>query len=123
MAGRSGAFGTNAVGGYVYRFDPITGDFRHLHDFVGTDGAMPTGPLFQASDGFFYGTTNQGGPWNAGVVYKVDVLGNFVLLHSLSILFPGEGSEPKGGVMPGAMGEPASALLVVAHSVRHGVDR
>jgi uncharacterized repeat protein (TIGR03803 family) len=99
-----GEFGTNAIGGYVYRFDPVTGDFRHLHDFVGSDGAFPTGPLFQGSDGFFYGTTNQGGLWNAGVVYKVDALGNFVLLHSLSPLFPGEGSQPKGGVIQASNG-------------------
>ena len=99
-----GAFGTSAVGGYIYRFDPVTGDFRHLHDFVGSDGAIPTGPLFQAGDGFFYGTTNQGGLWNSGVVYKVDVLGHFVLLHSLSPLFPGEGSEPKGGVIQASDG-------------------
>jgi uncharacterized repeat protein (TIGR03803 family) len=102
--GALGAFGTSAVGGYIYRFDPITGDFRHLHDFVGTDGARPTGPLFQAADGFFYGTTNQGGLWNSGVIYKVDVLGHFVLLHSLSPFYPGEGSEPKGGVIQASDG-------------------
>ena len=99
-----GAYGTTAIGGYVYRFDPITGDFRHLHDFVGSDGAIPTGPLFQAGDGFFYGTTNQGGLWNSGVIYKVDVLGHFVLLHSLSPFYPGEGSEPKGGVIQASDG-------------------
>src|SRR5215204_4220584 len=102
--GALGAYGTNAVGGYVYRFDPITGDFRRLHDFVGSDGAVPTGPLFQADDGFFYGTTNQGGLWNSGVIYKVDVLGHFVLLHSLSPFYPGEGSEPKGGVIQASDG-------------------
>jgi uncharacterized repeat protein (TIGR03803 family) len=102
--GALGAFGTSAVGGYIYRFDPITGDFRHLHDFVGSDGAVPTGPLFQAGDGFFYGTTNQGGLWNSGVIYKVDVLGRFVLLHSLSPSYPGEGSEPKGGVIQASDG-------------------
>jgi len=99
-----GAYGTSAVGGYVYRFDPISGDLRHLHDFVGSDGAIPTGPLFQARDGFFYGTTNQGGPWNSGVIYKVDVLGHFELLHSLSPFYPGEGSEPKGGVIQASDG-------------------
>jgi len=99
-----GAYGTNAVGGYVYRFDPITGGFRRLHDFVGSDGAVPTGPLFQAGDGFFYGTTNQGGLWNSGVIYKVDLLGHFVLLHSLSPFYPGEGSEPKGGVIQASDG-------------------
>jgi uncharacterized repeat protein (TIGR03803 family) len=102
--GALGAFGTSAIGGYIYRFDPITGDFRHLHDFVGSDGAIPTGPLCQAADGFFYGTANQGGLWNSGVVYKVDALGHFVLLHSLSPLYPGEGSEPKGGVIQASDG-------------------
>jgi uncharacterized repeat protein (TIGR03803 family) len=28
--GALGEFGTTAVGGYIYRFDPFTGDFRHL---------------------------------------------------------------------------------------------
>ncbi len=102
--GALGAYGTNAVGGYVYRFDPTTGDFRRLHDFVNSDGRTPTGPLFQAGDGFFYGTTNQGGLWNSGVVYKVDALGNFVLLHSLSPLWPGEGSESKSGVIQASDG-------------------
>jgi uncharacterized repeat protein (TIGR03803 family) len=102
--GALGAFGTSAVGGYIYRFDPITGAFRHLHDFVGSDGAVPTGPLFQAADGFFYGTTNQGGLWNTGAIFKVDVLGNFVLLHSLSPFYPGEGWQPKGGVIQASDG-------------------
>jgi uncharacterized repeat protein (TIGR03803 family) len=102
--GALGAYGTSAVGGYVYRFDPVTREFRRLHDFVGSDGAIPTGPLFQAGDGFFYGTTNQGGLWNSGVIYKVDVLGHFVLLHSLSPFYPGEGSEPKGGVIQASDG-------------------
>jgi uncharacterized repeat protein (TIGR03803 family) len=95
----SGGVGTQGhFPGYVYRLDPTTGDFRHLHDFVISDGFSPSGPLFQGSDGFFYGTTNEGGPWNSGVVYKVNAAGTFVLLHSLSPFYPGEGSEPKGGV-------------------------
>jgi uncharacterized repeat protein (TIGR03803 family) len=102
--GALGAFGTSAIGGYIYRFDPVTGDFRHLHDFVGSDGAIPTGSLFQAGDGFFYGTTNQGGTWNTGVIYKVNVAGDFVLLHSLDLFWPGEGSEPKGGVIQASDG-------------------
>jgi uncharacterized repeat protein (TIGR03803 family) len=90
--------------GYVYRLDPVTGGFRHLHDFAIGDGENPSGPLFQAADGFFYGTTNEGGQWNSGVVYKVNAVGNFVLLHSLSPLWPGEGSEPKGGVIQAGNG-------------------
>ncbi len=99
--------GVGAAGhfpGYVYRLDPATGAFRHVHDFVIGDGENPTGPLFQAADGFFYGTTNEGGSWNTGVVYKVDALGNFALLHSLSPFYPGEGSEPKSGVIQASNG-------------------
>jgi uncharacterized repeat protein (TIGR03803 family) len=87
----SGGVGTlGHAPGFVYRLDPVTGDFRHLHDFAISDGENPTGLLFQAGDGFFYGTTNEGGPWNTGGVYKVDAKGSFVLLHSLSPFFPGE---------------------------------
>ncbi|MFL6015265.1 MAG: choice-of-anchor tandem repeat GloVer-containing protein [Gaiellaceae bacterium] len=101
----SGGVGTSGhFPGYVYRLDPLTGAFRHVHDFVISDGENPTGPLFQAVDGFFYGTTNQGGPWNSGVVYRVDALGNFALVHSLSPFWPGEGSEPKGGVIQASNG-------------------
>lgn len=103
----SAAGGVPSLGvypGFVYRFDPVTGDFRHLHDFAYSDGKDPTGPLFQAADGFFYGTTNEGGPWNSGVIYKVDSLGHFALLHSLSPFYPGEGAEPKGGVIQASDG-------------------
>jgi uncharacterized repeat protein (TIGR03803 family) len=108
VQGADGALYGGALGGvgwgFVYRFDLVTSEFRHLHDFVSSDGRWPTGPLFQGSDGFFYGTTREGGPWNSGVIYKVDALGNFVLLHGLSPLFPGEGSQPKGGVIQASDG-------------------
>jgi uncharacterized repeat protein (TIGR03803 family) len=108
VQGADGALYGTALGGvgfgFVYRFDPITGVLRHLHDFVSSDGKFPAGPLFQGRDQSFYGTTRQGGQWNSGVVYKVDALGNFVLLHSLSPLYPGEGSEMKGGVIQASDG-------------------
>jgi uncharacterized repeat protein (TIGR03803 family) len=114
MQGADGALYGAAIGGtegmegvpagLVYRFDPVTRTLRHLHVFVPSEGAFPTGRLFQAADGFFYGTTNQGGPWNSGVIYKVDVLGTFAVLHALSPFFPGEGSEPKGGVIQASDG-------------------
>jgi uncharacterized repeat protein (TIGR03803 family) len=115
MQGRDGALYGTAVGGetlyarlpgVVYRFDPATGEYRLLHTFVlrdgiYADGKNPTGKLFQANDGFFYGTTAQGGPWNAGVVYKVDAAGNFALVHAFDA---NEGSGPKAGVFQASDG-------------------
>ena len=104
MQGSDGALYGTAVGGemlyarlpgVVYRFDPVTRDYRILHTFVISDGRDPTGKLFQANDGFFYGTTNQGGPWNSGVVYKVDAAGAFAVVHAFDV---NEGSQPKAGV-------------------------
>jgi uncharacterized repeat protein (TIGR03803 family) len=108
--GLDGALYGTAVGGsslyarfpgIVYRFDPATGDYRILHTFVISDGRDPTGKLFQARDGFFYGTTNQGGPWNAGVVYKVNAAGDFAIVHPFNT---NEGSEPKAGVFQASDG-------------------
>ncbi len=91
----------NVSGGFVYRFDPATGDFRHLHDFALSDGRDPTGPLVQGTDGFFYGTTFRGGPNNTGVVYKVDATGAFGLLHVLDV---NEGWQPNGGLIQASDG-------------------
>ena len=110
MQGLDGALYGTAVGGsslyarfpgIVYRFDPATRDYRILHTFVINDGRGPTGKLFQAPDGFFYGTTNQGGPWNSGVVYKVNAAGDFAIVHAFNT---NEGSEPKGGVFQASDG-------------------
>lgn len=110
MQGADGALYGTAVGGsslyarfpgIVYRFDPATGAYRILHTFVISDGRDPTGKLFQAGDGFFYGTTNQGGPWNSGVVYKVNASGNFAIVHAFDT---SEGSQAKAGVFQASDG-------------------
>ncbi len=67
----------------VYRFDPATRAYKILHTFVISDGRDPTGKLFQAANGFFYGTTNEGGAWNAGVVYRVTAAGAFAIVPHL----------------------------------------
>ncbi len=45
-----------------------------LHTFDGGDGASPYGGLVQAPNGFFYGTTQQGGAHNYGTVYRLGVV-------------------------------------------------
>jgi uncharacterized repeat protein (TIGR03803 family) len=42
-----------------------------LYRFTGADGANPYAGVIRDPAGNFYGTTYQGGPANAGVVYKL----------------------------------------------------
>jgi uncharacterized repeat protein (TIGR03803 family) len=74
------------------------------------DGVYPSGPLVQASDGNFYGTTGQGGFCvfsyysGCGVLFKLDSVGNFSVVHTFGN--PPDGVSPSGAliqVMNGAL--------------------
>lgn len=76
--------------------------FKTLYTFTGgADGRLPSGGLVQDAAGNLYGMTIRGGmtsttwPAGAGVVYKLDTLGNFKVLYT----FTGgaDGSHPLGG--------------------------
>jgi uncharacterized repeat protein (TIGR03803 family) len=70
-----------------------------LHNFGGTQkGANPSASLIRDSAGGLYGTTDDGGPAGAGVVYKVDAAGQETVLYS----FTGgaDGGHPFAGVIP-----------------------
>jgi uncharacterized repeat protein (TIGR03803 family) len=56
--------------GTVFKIDPNTGAETIVHSFSGTDGANPTGDLYIRS-GNIYGTTQDGGASNAGVVFRL----------------------------------------------------
>ena len=60
--------------------------FEVLHSFVGGtgDGANAFSGLIQGSDGFFYGTTQRGGAFNAGTVYRMTSSGTVTILHSFT---------------------------------------
>ena len=63
--------------GTIFSVTP-TGVLSILHNFEETDGAMPYGGLFQATDGNLYGTTFVGGT-GQGTIYRLDMgLGPFV---------------------------------------------
>ncbi len=67
----------------------------------GNGGKFPVGPLVQASDGNFYGTTSEGGSQNLGTIFKMNKDGKQVtVLHS----FRGgiaDGEFPVGGLVQG----------------------
>ena len=76
-----------------------------LYNFTpSVDGVIPTGPVV-GSDGSVYGTTQQGGQNNKGVVFKL-VPQNGSWSQSVLYNFPGGkgGAEPFGGLVFGKDG-------------------
>jgi uncharacterized repeat protein (TIGR03803 family) len=79
---------TNSAGvavstGTIFRLEP-DGTFQTMHAFTGPDGRLPVAGLIQASDGYLYGTTLQGGTLNRGVIFRIDLDGNFTLLANVA---------------------------------------
>lgn len=86
---KGGAYGN----GTVYRITS-GGMLTTLYSFGSQagDGAEPIVPLIQATDGNFYGTTQEGGTNNLGTIFKITPGGTLTTLYS----FPGyiDGSSP-----------------------------
>lgn len=92
--------------GTVFKITPA-GVLTTLHSFIGTDGAAPEGPLIQATNGNFYGTTYAGGdlscgaPDGCGTVFEITPSGKLTTVYS----FDGtEGSYPFAGLVQAANG-------------------
>ena len=71
-----GGVGCNYFGcGTVFRITP-TGVLTTLYSFCQltncSDGEIPTAGLLQATDGVFYGTTQQGGQNNDGTIFSLN---------------------------------------------------
>ncbi|MGA7379572.1 MAG: choice-of-anchor tandem repeat GloVer-containing protein, partial [Terriglobales bacterium] len=79
------------------------GVFAVVHSFDSTDGAAPFAPPIQASDGNFYGTTtSEGGPSNAGTVFKMTPDGVLTTLYGFKA---GDGSSPLGTLIQATNGD------------------
>lgn len=94
-----GGGGTNG-GGTIFKITPA-GRLLSIHTFCSqancADGLSPSSGLLRASDGFYYGTTCNGGAFNNGTVYKISATGAFTSLHSFNGF--GDGSCPFGALM------------------------
>lgn len=77
--------------------------FVVLHSFTGggADGTQPHDGLLQASDGNFYGTTEQGGSGSIGTIFEMNRTGGFSLLHSFG---QSDGRIPSAALIQGADG-------------------
>lgn len=70
----------------------------------GQGGANPVGPVVQASDGNFYGTTSQGGSIGYGSVFKLSRNGVISILYSFKGS-PSDGSSPFAGLVQATDGK------------------
>jgi uncharacterized repeat protein (TIGR03803 family) len=69
----------------------------------GTDGSNPNGRLVQESDGYFYGTTTQGGTNNGwGTIFKISSTGTLTTLFTFHDA--GRGGSPESDLVHGADG-------------------
>ncbi len=98
--------------GTVYKVT-ASGTLTTLHAFAGhpNDGCEPYGPLVQATDGNFYGTTNYGGTSNncgifgCGTVFKITTGGTVTILYSFCTQSGClDGSSPQAGLVQGSDG-------------------
>jgi uncharacterized repeat protein (TIGR03803 family) len=72
-----------------------------LVDFNGANGATPWGPLVQANDGNFYGTTKSGGASGSGTIFRMTASGALTSLFSFNGT---NGAYPYAGLVQGIDG-------------------
>jgi len=88
--------------GTVFRISP-TGALTTLNSFTNYyDGTGPQAGLVQGSDGYFYGTTQDGGPNAFGTVFRLSTQGTLTSLYSFAGVSDGIG--PSAGVVQGSDG-------------------
>jgi uncharacterized repeat protein (TIGR03803 family) len=94
----SGNYGSNGYGA-VFKVTP-GGTLTTLHAFCFpcTDGYAPTGGLVQATNGYLYGTTDYGGAYSSGTIFKVTPSGALTTIYS----FCAEGYPCMDGESPTA---------------------
>jgi uncharacterized repeat protein (TIGR03803 family) len=84
LYGTTWGYGYNNLNqGTVFKIS-LTGTLTTLHSFQLTDGALPFAPVYQAKDGNFYGTTEEGGTFNYGTVFSMTPSGAVTTLHSFA---------------------------------------
>jgi uncharacterized repeat protein (TIGR03803 family) len=82
--GPSGNCRNSLIGcGALFKMEKTGANFSQIHAFNGVDGALPSGGLLQASDGFLYGLTEATGcDAVSGTLYRIATDGSgFAVLH------------------------------------------
>jgi len=95
--------GGPSINGVIFKMTPA-GHLVWVHNFTGTDGQNPYGPIIQASDGNFYGTTKGGGSSGYGVVYRITPAGVYKVLFNFNAT-AGPGTRPIAGLVQATDGK------------------
>ena len=89
--------------GAVFKMTPA-GAVTILYSFTGgNDGKSPLAPPIEGTDGNFYGSTETGGIYGYGTIYKITPAGKLTTLHQFNPA-NGDGSYPIGPLVQGANG-------------------
>jgi uncharacterized repeat protein (TIGR03803 family) len=92
--------------GTIFKITPA-GMLTSLHSFDLTDGAIPRGGLMQATNGYLYGTTVEGGASavgganSYGTIFKITPAGVLTSLHSFDLT---DGDQPYAGLIQASDG-------------------
>jgi uncharacterized repeat protein (TIGR03803 family) len=96
--------GANSAG-TVFKIS-ASGTETLLHSFGGnsTDGTFPLAGLIMDSAGDLYGTTQHGGQFGLGTVFKISATGTETVLYSFGANLP-DGYDPSAGLIMDSAGE------------------
>jgi hypothetical protein len=87
--------------GVLFEYDIYEDTYKKLHEFeLDVDGGHPMGILLKASNGKFFGLTNQGGKYHDGSLFEYDLEGS---RFRKAFDFDGHtmGDKPLGGLIEG----------------------
>lgn len=97
--------------------------FTSLLSFNQTDGANPYGTLIEGPDGNFYGTTQFGGSYGQGAVFKVTPAGAFTTLYSFCAQSGcTDGDQPFAGLVLASNGNFYGTSLGTAFTITPSGD-
>jgi uncharacterized repeat protein (TIGR03803 family) len=85
--------------GVLYKVDSA-GNYRVLHNFAGNfDGSLPATDLLLDPAGNIYGSTQNGGPADFGVLFKLDAAGHYTVLYGFA---SSQGALPSSVILDAA---------------------
>ena len=97
--------GNNVGCGTVYKID-TAGVYSIIHKFKGypSDGYAPTAGVVADGDGNLYGTTQYGGAYDYGTIFKINSKGKETILYSFQGPYATDGGQPTSALTLDAEG-------------------